>query len=50
MWLLKRDSQLLAERGTANKSESRWRTAEKKLLDEVEAARGQRGAKRTAPA
>ena len=46
--LKERDSQLLAERGTANKTESGWRTREKKLLDELEAARGQRGTKRTA--
>ena len=44
-----RDSQLLAERSAATKAESAWRTPEKKLLDELEAARGQRGTKRTAP-
>ena len=44
-----RDSQLLAERATAGKSEPGWRTREKKLLDEPEVARGQRGTKRTAP-
>ena len=34
---------------TASKSESGWCTREKKLLDEVEIVRGQRGAKRTEP-
>ena len=47
--LKERDSQLLAERATANKAESGWRSREKQLLDELEAARGQRGTKRTAP-
>ena len=47
--LKERDSQLLAERGIASKSESVWRTREKKLLDELEAGRGQLGTKRTAP-
>ena len=44
-----RDSRLLARRSTASKAESGWRTREKKLQDELEAARGQRGTKRTAP-
>ena len=47
--LKERGSQLLAQRGTASKSESGWRTRAKKLLDELQAARGQRGTKRTAP-
>ena len=47
--LKERDSQLLAERNTATKGEWAWRTREKKLLDELEAVRGQRGTKRTAP-
>ena len=36
-----------AQRG--HEAEYGWRTREKKLLDELEAARGQRGTKRTAP-
>ena len=44
-----RDAQLLAGCSTATKGEAAWRTREKKLLDEVEAAHGQRGTKRTAP-
>ena len=47
--LKERDSQLPAERSTATKGESAWRTREKKLLDELEVVRGQRGTKRTAP-
>ena len=47
--LKERDRQPLAERAMANKAESGWRTCAKKLLDEPEAARGQRGTKRTAP-
>ena len=47
--LKERNSQLLSERAAANKSESGWRTREKKLLDEQETARGQHGTKRTAP-
>ena len=47
--LKERDSQLLAERSAATKAELAWRTREKKLLDKLEAARGQRGTKRTAP-
>ena len=47
--LKERDSELLAERSTATKAESAWPTREKKLLDGLEAARGQRGTKRTAP-
>ena len=43
------DSRLLAERSTATKGESPWRTREKKLLDELEPVCGQRGMKRTAP-
>ena len=46
--LKEHDSQLLAERATANKAESGWQTREKKLLNELEAARGQRGMRRTA--
>ena len=47
--LKERDAQLLPERSAATKAEHGWRTREKKLLDELEAARGQRGTKRTAP-
>ena len=47
--LKERDSQPLAERSAATKAESAWRTREKELVDELEAARGQRGKKRTAP-
>ena len=47
--LKERDAQLLAERSAATKAEHGWRTREKKPLDELEAARGQRGTKRTAP-
>ena len=48
--LKERDAQLLAERSAATKAEAAWRTLEeKKLLDELEAACGQRGTKRTAP-
>ena len=47
--LKERDAQLLAERSTATKWESARRTRENKLLDELEAAPGQRGTKRTAP-
>ena len=43
------DARLLAERSATTKAEAAWRTREKKLLDELEAARGQRGMKRTAP-
>ena len=44
-----RDSQRLAERGTASKAEWGWRTRKKKLLNELEDARGQRGMKHAAP-
>ena len=47
--LKEQDSQVLAERSAATKAESAWRTRERKLLDELEAARGQRGTKRAAP-
>ena len=48
--LKERDAQLLAERSAATKAEAAWRTTrEKKLLDQLEAARGQHGTKRTAP-
>ena len=47
--LKEEDGQLLAERSAATKAEHGWRTREKKLLDELEAARGQRRTKRTAP-
>ena len=47
--LQKRDARLLAERSAATKAEAALRTREKKLLDMLEAARGQRGTKRTAP-
>ena len=43
-----RDSQLLSEHAAANKADSGWRTRERKLLDEVGTARGQRGRKLTA--
>ena len=36
-------------RGAATKAEAGWQTREKKLLDDLEAARGHRGTKRTAP-
>ena len=47
--LKERDSQPLVERIAATRAESASRTREKELLDELEAARGQRGKKRTAP-
>ena len=47
--LKEQDGQLLAARSAATKAEAGWRTGEKKLLDELEAARGQRRTKRTAP-
>ena len=47
--LKERDSQLMAERTTSTKRASAWRSREKNLLGELEAVRGQRGTKRTAP-
>ena len=47
--LKEQDAQPLAERSAATKAEAAWRTREKKLRDELEAARGQRGTKRTTP-
>ena len=47
--LKERDAQLLADGSAAMKAEHGWRTREKKLLDKLEAARGPRGTKRTAP-
>ena len=47
--LKERDAQLLAERSAATRVEASWRSRENKLLDKLEAARGQRGTKRTAP-
>ena len=44
-----RETKLLSERAVANKAEAGWGTCERKLLDDLVTARGQRWTNRTAP-